>query len=469
MSPTATRPLLGAAALLTATLTVYLATPLHSSSGDSFANVLTAVSLLQGRQGRVDTLTLPAGSAPPRHSVYLIEGRAGGWVSPYGIGVPLALLPVYAAARLAGMPDEVLLSDGLNRAIAAAWSALAVTLFWWSARRWGDPVAAWFATAALAFGTSALSLLSREVWQHSLLFLLSAAVLALLWRRDPGPSAAAAAAAGVLAGWGVAARPTALLLAAAWGWLVWRSDRRRLLPFLAGLLPALLGLAAYQSAVLGDPLLPGQLRVGEIRFGGGAAPASAHTLLLGLAGVLLSPGRGLFVYSPVLLLALLAPLLLRRAAAARRPELVLIVAPMLAAIAANVVAAAAWREWWGGFTYGPRYLSDTLVPWGVLLFAALSQRGTLAAAPRRVLAAAAVLLLAVSIACHAAGLLVDPYGARSHNVVLQPDAHPDVMWRWSEFPPLYNLRVWLGRPVGSTRPRRRRRAARRETAHARPG
>jgi hypothetical protein len=435
------RPVVAALAVLTATLTFYLATPLHSSSGDTFASVLTAVSLLHGQGGRIDTFAPDHGAVVAQHRAYLLERRAGGWVSPYGIGVPAALLPAYAIARLVGMPDEVLLGDGLNRAIAAVWTALAVTLFFVAALRWGDAAAAAFATAALALGTSALSLLSREVWQHSLLLLLSAAVLALLWRPRPGPSAVAAVAAGALAGWGAAARPTGLLLAAAWAWLLWRGDRRRLGAFAAGLAPVLVAVAAYQWATFGSPLAAGQLRVGDIRFAGRGVPS----LLGGLAGVLLSPGRGLLVYSPVLLLAALAPLLGRGLRRSERPPAAAIVLPAVAAIAANVIAAAAWREWWGGFTYGPRYLSDTLVCWGALLVVALSARHALPAGRRRALAAAAALLLAISTAFHAAGLLVDPYGLRSHNAVLQPDAHPETLWRWSEFPPLYNLRVRLRR------------------------
>jgi hypothetical protein len=438
----APRPALAAAALLTAALTLYLATPLHSQSGDTFASVLTTLSLLHGQQGRVDALVPDHSAIVAQHRVYLLESRRGGWISPYGIGVPLALLPVYSAARLAGMPDEVLLGDGLNRAIAAVWSALAVTLFFWAAWRWGDSGAAWFATAALALGTSTLSLLSREVWQHSLLLLLSAAVLALLWRPQPGPSAAAAGLAGALAGWGVAVRPTAIVLALAWGWLIWRSGRRRLLPFVAGLAPALLGVAAYQWAVFGNPLLAGQLSVGDIRFAGAGA-TTVHSLLAGLAGVLLSPGRGLLVYSPVLLIVLLAPALRLGGRRSEPSPAAAIVLPATVAVVANVIAAGAWREWWAGFTYGPRYLSDTLVLWGALLVVALSSRRALTTARRRVLLVAAALLLGVSIAFHAAGLLVDPYGPRSHNAVYQPDEHPEALWRWSAFPPLYNLRVWL--------------------------
>jgi hypothetical protein len=434
------RPAVAALAVLTATLTLYLAMPLHSSSGDTFANVLTAVSLLEGECGRIDTLATGTAPGVTPHRVYLLERRGGGWVSPYGVGVPAALLPVYGLARLAGMPDEVLLGDAFNRTIAAAWSALAVTLFFVAARRWDDPGAAAFATAALALGTSTLSLLSREVWQHSLLLLLSAAVLALLWRPPGETSAAAAGAAGALAGWGVAARPTALLLVAAWAWLLWRTHRRRLWPFAVGLAPVVLAVAAYQWATFGNPLLPGQLLVGEIRL-----ERAASSALQGLAGVLLSPGRGLFLYSPVLLLVALSPLLGGRLRPAASAPLRAILPPAAAAVAANVLAAAAWKEWWGGFTYGPRYLSDTLVCWGVLLVVALSCRHTLAPVRRRVLLAVAVLLLVVSTAFHAAGLLVDPYGDHSHNAAFQPDTHPETLWRWNEFPPLYNLRARRGR------------------------
>jgi hypothetical protein len=126
----------------------------------------------------------------------------------------------------------------------------------------------------------------------------------------------------------------------------------------------------------------------------------------GLAGVLLSPSRGLLVYVPVLLWIGWALLRYRRHLPLRR-----LIPVALATIAAHVLANASWSVWWGGYSYGPR-LMTCLVPWFALLgMAALYARREAAAAYSgpgwrvRLEAACGLALLLLSIGMHGAGAL----------------------------------------------------------------
>src|SRR4030095_8521599 len=75
-------------------------------------------------------------------------------------------------------------------------------------------------------------------------------------------------------------------------------------------------------------------------------------LLEGLGGILLSPGRGLFVYSPVLLCSFLGIALAWR----DRGD------PLLRALSVGIFPTlllyGKWINWWGGGSYGPRLLAD---------------------------------------------------------------------------------------------------------------
>ncbi len=73
----------------------------------------------------------------------------------------------------------------------------------------------------------------------------------------------------------------------------------------------------------------------------------------GLAGLLISPGKGLFLYSPILLAALAGlPALFRRDRATALLSLgVAIAFPLLYA---------GWFMWWGGWSWGPRFLVPSL-------------------------------------------------------------------------------------------------------------
>ena len=77
-------------------------------------------------------------------------------------------------------------------------------------------------------------------------------------------------------------------------------------------------------------------------------------MVAGLAGVLVSPSRGLFVYAPVLLFSVagLAAWLVRRRGG------VLACAALAAAV--GVATIAQFSVWWGGHSFGPRLLTDVL-------------------------------------------------------------------------------------------------------------
>jgi hypothetical protein len=107
------------------------------------------------------------------------------------------------------------------------------------------------------------------------------------------------------------------------------------------------GLVAYSMINLGH-FVPAYFRTGRLSIDG---------FLPGLAGVLFSPGRGLFVYVPVLVW--IAWLLVRyRSAICDKPLLVL----ALAVAAADIAVVACFPRWWGGQCFGPRLLVGTM-PW----------------------------------------------------------------------------------------------------------
>jgi hypothetical protein len=115
------------------------------------------------------------------------------------------------------------------------------------------------------------------------------------------------------------------------------------LAFGAPLALAALALAYHNLARYGDPFNTGYLP--EENFAG--------VWLQGIAGMLVSPGRGLFLYAPLLLLALPgAVAFIRR----HRAE------GLLAAglILAHLLLYGKWFMWHGGYAWGPRFLVAVL-------------------------------------------------------------------------------------------------------------
>jgi hypothetical protein len=87
--------------------------------------------------------------------------------------------------------------------------------------------------------------------------------------------------------------------------------------------------------------------------------------------------------------------------------------------------------WWGGFSYGPRELTDT-VPWFVVLtilgISTFLKDSRLTIYECSAVVSSAMLLLAVSISMNAPGAL--SFSASNWNQVPNVDEHPERVWDW---------------------------------------
>ena len=139
---------------------------------------------------------------------------------------------------------------------------------------------------------------------------------------------------------------------------LWQSsrDRRLLVVFLASSLACGLGGYAWYNAYrFGSPLVTGyQFSQGE---------SFSTPPWIGFYGLLFSPFRGLFWFSPILLAA---PFGIVRWWARHRWET--LVALCLSGF--YILLFSAWWMWWGGFAWGPRFLLP-VVPFILLLTAPL--------------------------------------------------------------------------------------------------
>jgi hypothetical protein len=239
----------------------------------------------------------------------------------------------------------------------------------------------------------------------------------LLWshaRRHPGlyPLAAALLAAAA------ACRPVlvpAVLVALADTWLV--AKARPAIAMATTILAVGLGTAAlYANWHIHGSLLGGRTEVVSAIRRSHAVYAYFHFSPTHLAGLLVAPSRGVFVYSPVLLFAI--PGLLHSLRAGQAPAARLIsVAGILTFLLYGFIA-----TWWGGRVFGPRYMTDLLPFFAFWLVSTpLPRRG------RPFLAAAFALALSWSVGVQQLGALAYPCGewdAKPRPI----DKHPERLW-----------------------------------------
>jgi hypothetical protein len=192
----------------------------------------------------------------------------------------------------------------------------------------------------------------------------------------------------------VACRPTSVVVAAAVAVYLAFADRKAMVAYIAACLPIAVLLGAYNAYYLGSPFEFGQSQAGhDVAVGKTGSPELWQTpLWLGAAGLLVSPSRGLLVYSPFLAFAAGGIVL-----AWRRRELAFL-RPLIISLAALLGIAFKWFDWWGGWCYGYRPIVDAMPIFALLLIPVIGW-----ICRKKAVMAVFAVLLAWSVAVQAVG------------------------------------------------------------------
>lgn len=297
--------------------------------------------------------------------------------------------------------------------------ASAVVFGYATARRWLPRGRACLLAVGLGLGTGYWSSASQTLWQTETgAFGLSLGVLAFVTlAKARVPRSAAALGAGLALA--VTARPQlapAVLVLIAGTW--WRGRRVDAAVATAIVAVGALAMGWTNWRWFGHPMgaLPLLTDVNS------SVHATGRTFGFALdryAGLLVSPSRGLLVFSPIVLVAVSG---LRRAFSdgTRSPL------PWCAmALAAEVILYGTYAVWWGGHTYGPRYLLDVLpllVPFAAVAMAIRRRAAT---------KAIGVLALAWSTALAATGAFCYPNDAWNNDPTNIDRDHAR-LWSWSD-------------------------------------
>lgn len=391
---------------------------------------------------------------------------AGHLVSDFPPGTGIAAAPFFGLGRRMGLLPDGGTATWLEKWAAANLAALAAGAMWTALARTGAPrgprALAWI---AYTFGSPAWMVSSQGLWPHAPLAFLTATALAV-WP-CPAPvhgkrwvTPARFAACGFLIGLGVIVRPTAAVILAAFaaapllaGWQARKirrgdsprsndatmsSARHVSFDTLAVALGGAVGIVPfflYQSLHFGTPVGGGYLSL----MAEGGYFAAPWNLVANLSAHLISPGRGLLVFCPFVVLAVWA---WPRARFAKPAPAGLPVGLCWMAVLALAVVVLAYRKWWSGWGWGPRYWADAMPFLVMLTLPAL----TAALAPwngpgpatgrRRLARVGAVGCVAWAVGLQALGAWRYDGGWDEE---VDVDAHPAACWRVADSSIAYAL------------------------------
>jgi hypothetical protein len=399
---------------------------------DSALYLHTSLSLV--REGNTDLNEYPEVVAQVWWPPDQIDGR---WYDTAPIGTPVLLAPIMLAVdRLStwlGLGDfnDYLthnLPENLQSVLASVIVALTAVLLYHIARRELSQFYAVLLAVMFAFGTSAWSVVSRTLWQHdlSILMLTLALYVLLVARAKP----ARIQYLGLIVAAAYVIRPTNSIAVMVYTLFVLLFYRRFLWRYLAWAAVIAVPFVWYSLAIY-HALLPPYYRAFSL--------LSGTTFFQALVGHLVSPSRGLLIFSPLLILALIGIVLKIKQRPWRREDGVL-----LSIIGLHWIVVSLWWNWWAGVSYGPRIWTDMLPYLMYFIIPTLTAFATLRGKRRWVAAIVGLLLIGWSVWVHYRGanaaVVMDWNGSPA-----PIDSYPQRVWDWRD--PQWLRGVTFGPPV----------------------
>jgi len=379
-------------------------------------------------------LTMPVGV----NGFYFVAKSHGHWMSAYPIITPIVVTPLYVVPawwlsrqsppQYPISPGFIIIANTMEKISASLIAALSAAVLFLAFRKFASRNVSLAAALIYGLASDTWTISSQALWRHGLTELSFAFLLWVLFRVPELRSAAFWA--GLALAVATANKPLEAILIIPFLLYFGRRGWKNSLLFLTPLV--VLGSLVFAYNEYFFARLLGGYPAPTLGGGGGAHSSILARLGIGLSGLLVSPSRGLLAYTPWVAFALWGAVRLwkeNRFGWSR---------PLIVALAAILVVQAAGGDWWGGWCFGPRYLTDLLpfLTW-FLVTAWTSIQA------RRVLRWAFATTVAVALWVQVVGAFYYPAG-NWDGLPVNVDLEPGRVWDWSD---TQVLRSWQAGPA----------------------
>jgi len=401
--------LLAAAFLFVAIAVLSLTAKVDYSDSDPFVSMYSAQRLVES--GGMDLTPYKE-----LHDLAFVKQINGRYYDYFPPGTALFSAPFVALYKAAGA--DMRSADGsrqVQKGIAALVTALSAVLALVIARRWLSLSQSLLLTAVLFMGSSLLSTLGTALWNLNFTVFWMLCALVILTRNLAAVSDGKAALLGFFLFAAFLCRPTAaLFILFAFSLLLLENRRALLISMLvsAALLALFAAISLYELGMVLPPYyLPSRLE--------------SDLFEQALVGNTFSPSRGLFVFSPFLLVLLAAVIFYR----GRQGRWMLWGAMLWCLL--HLILVSRFPHWWAGNSFGARLMTDTMPGW--LLISIIGYRALLAQR-RRVWLGGFALTACMAVYSNTVQGLFNPY-TQEWNKAPGVDENPAqlVDWRYPQF------------------------------------
>ena len=289
---------------------------------------------------------------------YFVVKTRGHWMSAYPIITsvvltPLYVLPAWWISRHSLRPYSVgfiMIANTMEKLSASLLAALSAAVLFLAFRNLASPGVSLAVALIYGLASNTWAISSQALWRHGLTELSFAF---LLWALVRIPDSARAPFwAGLALAVAAANKPLEALLVAPFLLFFGLRQWKKLLLFLAPLVVLGALVFAYNLYFFGK--LFGGYGVLPLEAGGDTHFPMLPRIAIAIAGSLLSPSRGLLVYMPWTAFAFWGAARLWKQ---NNPGWA---RALIVALAAIWLVQVGQKGWWGGWCFGPRYLTDLL-------------------------------------------------------------------------------------------------------------
>lgn len=417
-------------------LVIYLCAPV-SQIADSNYSMMVSQSLIENGTTRLDRYNIKKSepfskpgvvSSGYPYQIEVVQDKLH-YYFPHGTSVLsapfVAILNVFGLSAVnEGGAYDFRGEERIEIILAAFLISIAATIFYFTSRLSLNKPLSLAVALTGAFATPLLSTASRAMWAHTWLLVLLSSIIFLVWRsirdkKSPNPILLA-----TLVAWMYFVRPTSSISIIAVSMLVLIYFRPIFITYCLIGLAWLAGFLFYSQYNFGT-FLPSYYSAGRI---------GSETFLVALAGNMISPSRGLLIYSPFIFSTIVALIVFRRYV--QKKSLVFI---SVATIVLHWIVVSGFPHWWGGHSYGPRFMTD-VVPWVILIAIMAIQAvgvrekvndewAASGLSSIRAHTTGVVILVAISIFMHVRGAYSHDTSAwNSHPSNI--DLHSERLWDW---------------------------------------
>jgi 4-amino-4-deoxy-L-arabinose transferase-like glycosyltransferase len=363
---------------------------------------------------------------------YFVSEIGGHYLSTYPIVTPVLVTPLYVMQflffKLNHYPLDMYSSPGfaiviplMEKLSGSLIATLSVIFVFFSVKELINRRTAAVVAIIYAFATNTWTISSQGLWQQGLVELLLAMSIYLVLLNEKHKSDKIIIGLGILSGLFLFNRPVDSILLMSVVYYVLELRDRRIVYYILGVFLSGSPFLFYNLHYFGNLFGGYSVLIGYFDIGPG--------MITRLTGLLISPSRGLFVYTPITLFSLLGYFKTFKAYNSKIKNFLLILG---FSVLSQIVVYGAFKIWWAGWSYGPRFLTGTL-PALALFFGLYIKHINFDMKNRWNLLVVSIfsILLLWSVFVQIVGAFYYPNGGWDGNPI-SVDLHPERAWDWKD-------------------------------------